>query len=206
MVLWNNNTFTSMVQITNYECRWYEKWFNGFKLIVSLYVVLLQYVCGLSLIWKMAFCFYHVRSRHTDATWGVMEAVSSCPPHPLLSQQLCSQPLLYTIPSINLVSAPCLDLLLGSFILNHSHCPSSECEPSQSGLWVTSLISSFLTPAVLLSDVIMLTYSHMQTACVLAVFMHDSKGPAITVSCSYGNAYDGGLPYVVCEHVHLYIC
>lgn len=69
----------------------------------------------------------HVRSRHTDATWGVMEAVSSCPLHPLLSQQLYSQPLLYTTPSINLVSASCLDLLPGSSILYHSHCPSYEC-------------------------------------------------------------------------------
>lgn len=51
--------------------------------------------------------------------------VSSCPLHPLLSQLLCSQPLLYTTPSIYLASA-CLDLLPGSSILDHSHCPSSE--------------------------------------------------------------------------------
>lgn len=197
-----------MVQITYYECRWCEKWFHGFKLFLCmLYCYNLSVVSASSE--KMAFCFYQPMwdqdtQMPPEAWWKhaslFLSSASSSP------QQLWSQSLLYTTPSIYLVSAPCLDFLEVPFSTTVIVPLLKVSGPSLSGLWVTSLISSLLTSVALPSHVIMLTYSHMQSACALAVIMHDRKGPAITVSCSYGNAYGGGQPYVICEHVHLYIC
>lgn len=94
----------------------------------------------------------HVRSRHTDATWGVMEAYQSLPvlcilfsPNNYVPNLFYTQLYAYIYYQL-LVWTSCQEVPF-----------STTVNVPQSGLWITSLISSFLTPVALLSHVIMLT-------------------------------------------------